>query len=190
MRRAPERTSPSKLLAAFLFLVVSGWIAITGLTKMRPPTPKTPVQTIRPEELADEPVPAEKKKKPEDLLVRFGSFAPGAKVLDRFTREATAERKPEPPEVEPKPEPKTEPDPKPEPKPDEQPGGKPKEEDKVPEHDVTLILLTRQSSRAIVDGRLVGVGDTIAAGKIIAIQAGGVLVLRGEKRILFKLRPR
>ena len=54
-------------------------------------------------------------------------------------------------------------------------------------HQVSLVLITGAVSRAVVDGRVVGLGEALLAGRITRIAADGVHVDNGKEKLFFRL---
>ncbi len=64
------------------------------------------------------------------------------------------------------------------------------EEEPIPELQVRLILKTERSSRVLVDGQILGVGDLTRAGKIVEILDRGIQTMYRGKKLFFALSPR
>jgi hypothetical protein len=63
-------------------------------------------------------------------------------------------------------------------------------EEEIPQLQVRLILRTKGSSRALVDGQILGVGDPTRAGTIVQILDTGVETRYRGKKLFFALSPR
>lgn len=61
------------------------------------------------------------------------------------------------------------------------------EEKPLPQHLVSLVYLTDDVLRAVMDGRVVGVGDQVDAGLVKAIRMNGVLVSTTRGTVLYAL---
>jgi len=64
------------------------------------------------------------------------------------------------------------------------------QEEPIPQIQVRLILRARASSRALVDGRVLGVGDMTKAGKIVEILDSGIHTMYRGKKLFFALSHR
>jgi hypothetical protein len=56
--------------------------------------------------------------------------------------------------------------------------------------DVSLVMLAGSAARAVVDGRVVGAGDRVAAGILKRIAPDGIEVLDGARTLFYELRRR
>ncbi|MEZ5988457.1 MAG: hypothetical protein R3F30_04925 [Planctomycetota bacterium] len=62
--------------------------------------------------------------------------------------------------------------------------------EEVPALAVSLVFKAGQAAWAVVDGRIVGVGDPTRAGEVVEIRDDGVWTLHQGKKRFFALSPR
>jgi hypothetical protein len=164
---ATKKPRRLKIAGAMTFLVLSAVFAIRGM--LPKPAERYAVTDETPPE---DPLATNAAPPSVDLLALFGHYDPRGSVANPFEWVEVREALPLAPP----------PAPGPAAPPASPPGGTATPEDPAPgpelaaRHLVSLVLIVETTSRAVVDGRVVGVGDPLGKGTIARITPGGIVV--------------
>lgn len=162
-------------LAAVLFLVVSGGIAGTQLLGGGLGTAGLGFAAAAP---ADDPLPSDVAESSategvvqwRDLLAAHGSYEREAPVRMAFASLDVGAAPPAAPAGESRPVVER-----------RWVGADP------PRLQLGVVMVSSASRRAVVDGRVVGIGDTIGDGRIVSIERGGLVVAWGGRTLTYDL---
>lgn len=155
-----------KLAFALLFLAVGAVVALRGIlsTLKDPAPPADVVYDVEDDGAVDDEVAAfdappneevEEGALTRDLVAQYGSLEPTGGVRDAFGLVDPADPLGSDPES---------------------PTGQPAPLTAWPRHHVSLVLLSGDRHSAVVDQTVVEVGDTVAAGRVLSIEAQGLRV--------------
>ncbi len=173
MKRRKQTTSPAKVGAAVALLLLGGWMSLRGLGTLGAPAPLSTaggdVNAIRDEEPTDVEGAAPVRTDLGDLLLQVGSYRQGQKLGSAFRRLS-----PQPVASAPAGETAAL----------AAAGGLAFEP--VPMR-VSFVMVGGDLTRACVDGIIVGLGATVAAGTITAIRHEGVEVQTHGQTLFYDL---